>query len=256
MEPESFMFFSTSLNDGFPIELAAGTYSIRIREGNGQIAPQSERKLIIFSARREGLGYTIIPQTKWTTPEQADDPSQVIYARSGSTIYLQPFVEKEYNELHYTRLEKPQSTEGSSDRWVWVHIQPKEGGYLELLRHGQVIGRVERKPYSVKQSPGPALAYEVVEYQAEGEGSRSRSPDFEGYEIRVEPGQPSYTIRLVEPDGSVVVGSEREIRLVKTHNLWALYLLPLFPLMAGVSLTVWRKGKVTPLPRQGEFTGK
>lgn len=246
LEPEPFMFFSTSLNDGFPIELPAGAYSIRIRGADGQIVPQSERKLIVFSPRREGLGYTIIPQTKWTTPEQADDPSRVIYARSGSSMYLQPFVEEEHNELYYTCLAKPQSTEGSSDRWVWVHIQPKDGGYLEVLRDGQVIGRVERKPYWVKQIPGPALGYEVVEYQAGGEGSRPRSPDFEGYEIRVEPGQPSYAIRLVEPDGSVVVGSEREIRLVKTRNLWALYLLPLLPLTAGVSLTVWRRGKVAP----------
>lgn len=254
LEPEAFIFFSTGLNDGFPIELSAGAYSIRVRGADGQIVPQSERKVIVFSPRREGLGYTIIPQTKWTTPEQADDPSHVIYARSGSTMYLQPFVEEEYNELYYTRLAEPQSTGGSSDRWVWVYIQPKDGSNLEVLRDSQVIDRVEKKPYSVEQIPGSALGYEVLEYQAEGEGSGS--PDFEGYEIRVEPGQPSYTIRLVEPDGSVVVGSEREIRLVKTHNLWALYLLPLFPLMAGVLLTAWRRGKISPSSKQGEFTRK
>lgn len=249
-EPEPFLFFSTSVNDGFPVELPAGTYTIRVRGEDGAIVPQSERKLIVFAPRRAGLGYVVVPQDKWTTPEQADDPGQVIYARRGSVVYLQPFIEQEYNELYYTRLEKPQSTAGSRDRWMWVHMRPKTGGYLEVLRDGQVVGRVERKPYTVRQLPGPALGYEVVEYQPEEGAERVRSPDFEGFEIRVEPGRPSYTIRLVEADGSVVPGSEREIRLVKTQSAWTLYLLPFLPLVTGVSLVAWRRSKVIPLPKQ------
>jgi len=34
-------------------------------------------------------------------PERADDPGQPIYVRSGSVIYLQPYFEREHNELYY-----------------------------------------------------------------------------------------------------------------------------------------------------------
>ena len=247
VEPEPFVFFSTGLHDGFPVALPAGTYTIRVRGEDGQIVPQSERKLIAFTARREGIGYTIVPRDKWTAPEQADDPSHVIYARGGSVFYLQPFFAKEYNELYYTRLEKPQSTTGSRDRWMWVHLWPQEGGSLEVLRDGQVVERVERKPYLVKQLPGPALGYEVVEYPTDG--TITRSPDFEAYEIRVQAGQPSFTIRLVGADGSVVPGSEREVRLMQTQHAWALYLLAFLPLGTGVSLAIWRRGRLVPLPK-------
>ncbi|MBS1251121.1 MAG: hypothetical protein MAG451_00151 [Anaerolineales bacterium] len=266
-KPEPFLFYSTGLNDGFPVELAAGAYVIRIRGADGQILPQSKRKLVVFSAQREGVGYTVVSRDKWTTPEQVDDPNQVIYVRSGSTssprsanvLYFQPFLEREYNELYYTRLKTPQSMQGRPkrrpNRWMWVHLQPKGEGHMEVLHGDRVIQSVEKKPYRVRQLPGPALGYEVVEYGAGGQ-SETRSPDFEGYRIQVEAGQPSYTLRLVEADGSVVRGSEREIRVANTQNPWLLYLAPALPLVVGASLAVWRRRKVAALPRQGELGGK
>lgn len=252
-EPEPFIFLSTNVHDGFSVKLPAGTYTLRLRGTDGQIVPESERKLIAFSALREGVGYTVVPQDKWTAPEQSDDPSQVLYARSGTVIYLQPFNEKEYNELYFARLELPQSTSGSPDRWTWVHLQPKEAAYLEVLHGNQAVSRVEKKPYLVKQLPGTALGYEVLEQgKAEDERSRTRTPDFEGYEVRVEPDQPSFTVRLVGADGTVIQGSEREIRLVDSQYASMLFLLPAVPLVAGVSLLVWRRRRFAGLPKYGQ----
>jgi hypothetical protein len=256
-EPEPFLFFSTGVYDGFALELAPGNYTIRLRGEDGQIVPDSTRDLIVFSHQREGVGYTVVPQDKWTTPEQSDDPSQVLYARSGAVIYLQPFVEKEYNELYFTRLSQPQSTTGNRDRWIWLPLQPKEAQHLEILRGGQVVEQIAEKPYLVKQTSGSALGYEVLEQsQAEDERSRTRTPDFEGYEVRVEPGQSSFSLRLVDAEGNIISGSEREVRLVRTHYSAALYLVPVLPLLVGGALAIWRRTKLASLPKYGEAGGR
>jgi hypothetical protein len=249
-EPAPLAFFSTTVNDGFAVELPAGTYTIQLRGRYNEVVPFSKKKLVVFSARRDGIGYDVVPQDKWTIPEQADDPSHVLYARSGTVIYLQPFFEKEYNELYITRLEQPQSTSASEDRWTWIHTQPKAGGVLEVLQDGWVVDRIERKPYLVRQTEGTALGYEVLDYPTDG--SVKRSPDFEGYEIRVGADRPAFSIRLVEADGTVVAGSEREVRLLNTQRSWPLYVLSFAPLVAGVVLTLWRRGRLAPLPKQGE----
>jgi len=255
-EPKPFIFLSTNLHDGFPITLPAGNYSIRLRDEDGQIIPESERKLVVFSFERMGVGYGVVPQDKWTTPDQSDDPSQILYARSGTVIYLQPFNEGEYNDLYFARLEAPQSTNGNIDHYRWVHHRPKEAGSLEVLHGGQVVDQIESKPYLVKQLPGSALGYEVIEQaSAEDERSKTRTPDFEGYEIRVEPGQPSFTVRLLDTDGNVIAGSEREIRLVDSQYSSSLFLMPLLPLAIGTVLIVWRKRRFARLPKYGEFAG-
>lgn len=255
-QPEPFVFLSTNLHDGFPIKLPAGNYSIRLRGEAGQIVPESERDLVVFSSHRTGVGYTVVPQDKWTTPEQSDDPSQILYARSGTIIYLQPFNEKEYNDLYFARLEAPQSTSGSSDRYRWVHLQAKDARYLEIMHGSQVVDRVEAKPYLVKQLPRTSLGYEVIEQaSAEDERSRTRTPDFEGYEVRVEPGQPSFRVRLVDTNGNVIAGSEREIRLVNSQYSSSLLLLPVLPLIVGTVLIVWRKRRFARLPKYGELAG-
>jgi hypothetical protein len=256
-QPAPFLFFSTGIHDGFALTLPAGTYTIRLRDNDGQIVADSERELVVFSPQREGVGYTVVPQDKWTIPDQSDDPSQILYARGGTVIYLQPFAEEEYNEQFFTRLETPQDATSSADRWMWVHLQPQDGQYLEVLHGDQVVDSVDKKAYVVKQLPGTALGYEILEQQQAGdERSRSRTPDFEGYEIEAGPDQPSMTIRLVDVDGKVIRGSEREIKLVDPQFSSMLFILPVIPLLVGGGMIFWRKKRFARLPKYGEFAGR
>lgn len=255
-QPPAFLFFSTGVFEGIPLKLPAGSYQIRLRDGNGQIIPGSERNLVTFTPDRVGVSYTIIPHEKWTTPEQSDDPSQVLYARSGTMMYLQPVREYEYNQLYFTRLEQPQNTTSSKDRWDWIPHLPINDGTLEILSGGQVIERVERRPYVVRQYTGSALGYEIIDQlTATEERFRERSPDFEGYALTVAPGQSSVSIRLVDSNGQVVPGSEREIKLVNTANARSGYLLPILPLAVGLGVLLWRRSKLASLPKYGEFAG-
>ena len=239
-EPEPFVFFSTPVNDGFVLSLPAGVYRIQVRLPDGTVLPESRRRLVAFSHRREGIGYTVIPQRRWTMPEQADDPARVIYVRPDTVMYLQPFVAREYNELYFTRLSRPQSTAGSEARWVWNYLAPREEAYLEVQTGGEVV-RVERKPYRVRQLPGPALGYEVLEYAPDDPEVRGRSPDFWGYPLQVEPGTTTYRIRLVDEAGREIPGSARQVRVLFTANAWMLFLIPVIPLTFGLGLIAWRR---------------
>jgi len=240
-EPEPFDLFSTNVSRGFVVSLAEGTYRLRVRGDAGQIIPDSERKLVVFSPRRRGVGYVVLPQTRWTIPERADDPRNVLYTPGQATLYLQPFVEEEYNELFYTKLENPQSREGRAEHWVWVHLKPLVGGVIELLQDGKVVDRIERKPFYVEQLPGPALGYKVVEGDPQ---TMKRSPDFEGYKVEIKDVRASSSLRLVEDDGTIIEGSQRRMRRISTQNTWALYVLPFVPLAFGLGLVLQRRIRI------------
>lgn len=252
-EPAPLNFFSTGVYDGFHVKLPTGSYTMRLKSADGQIMPESERQLVLFTEQRQGVSYTLIPQDKWTIPEQSHDPSQTLYARSGTVIYLQPFAEKEYNELYYTRLKAPQSSKGRGDHWQWVPQAPLQAAHLEILFNGQVVQSLAQKSYIVKQTQGKALGYQIMEQsQGETERERTRTPDFVGYEVQVGPEQPSFTVRLVDAEGRVLLGSEREIRLVSPQYSSALYFLPLLPLVIGFALALWRASRLARMPKYGE----
>jgi hypothetical protein len=250
-EPEPFLFFSTGVFEGAPVNLPAGKYAIRVRGPDGQITPPSERKLVVFEAEREGVSYKIIPYDKWTTPEQSDDPGQTFYVRSDAILYLQPIAAKEYNQLYFNRLKQPQSTSGSLDRWTWFPLTPIEAGTLEILDGGQVARRIERRPYVVRQYTGSALGYEIIDQLAASEERfKERSPDFEAYELNFADLQrSSFTIRLVDTNGAVIPGSERQIKLINTTASRAYFLLPVLPLLVGAGVIFWRRSKLASLPK-------
>jgi hypothetical protein len=252
-EPAPFTFFSTAVYDGYHLKLPAGTYSIRLKGADGQILPESQRTLIMFTEQRQGISYTLVPQDKWTIPEQSHDPSQTLYARSGTVIYLQPFDEKEYNELYYSRLKAPQSTNGRISHWQWAPSQSTQAAYLEIVYNGQVVEKIEQKPYIVKQTTGKALGYEILEQaQATTERDQTRTPDLVGYRVQVGPDQPAFTVRLVNSDGQVIPGSEREIRLLNPQYTRWLYFLPVIPLLLGFALALWRASRLARMSKYGE----
>lgn len=230
-EPEPLVLFSSEVHQGHVVNLSPGRYTIRLRRPDGAVVPSSQRTLVSFTHRREAVGYTIVPHTRWTVPERADDPGAVIYARPGQILYFQPFVEREYNDLAYTRLLNPQSREGRPDGWRWEYVRPVGDGLLSVIGSpGE--SRISRRPFRVVQTPGEALGYQVVE------PSPGQAPDFEAYRVEV---TGPLVIRLLDQAGQVLPGSTRLIRVPKTGPPWALTLIPFIPLTVGASAVAWRR---------------
>jgi len=236
-EPEVPVLYSTPVSQGSLIGLPEGRYSLRLRDSEGRVVPESEKELVAFAARRQGLGYQMVPQEKWTRPEHTDDPQDVIYAREGTVLYLQPYVELEYNDLYYTRLTDPQSSQGRRDGWTWVYVQPfEQAGYLTLDYGSQQV-TTQARPYRVQQLPGTALGYEVIDYDP---ATETRPPDFVAYQLFVDANHASYRLELLDTDGKPVFGSQRQVRRVHNINGWALYFLAGLPLVAGSAMLLSR----------------
>ncbi len=241
-EPAPFLFFSTAVHEGFPLNLAAGRYQIRVRDPDGNIVPESERSLVAFASVRDGVAYSVIPHDKYTFPEESRDPSQVLYARAGSIFYLQPSNALEYNDFYLIHLSEPQSTRGNLQQYQWMPLRSIDEGTLEILVDGQVVEQIERRNYVVRQITGTARGYEIHDQSTTTEERlRRRRPDFSGYAVVVEPDRPSFSLRLVDEDGIVLPGSERDVHLVHTAAAGNFYALPLLPLALGLGLFVWRR---------------
>src|SRR2546427_442665 len=137
-----------------------------------------QRGLVAFGHRREAVGFTIVPQPRWTVPERADEPASTIYARQDQVLYFQPFAAREYNDLAYAHLTNPQSAEGRSDGWRWQYTQSLAGSRLQVAGPSGV-GTITSPPYRVEQKTGEALGYEVIERPI------GQTADFTGFKIQV-----------------------------------------------------------------------
>lgn len=249
-QPEPPKLYVTSPVNAFVFSLPAGKYRIRLVDDEGQVVPNSEKQLVAFASRRTGVGFEIIPESKWTRPVVSDDRSQVLYLEGRRTFYMKPWHEEEYNQHSYLKmasLHKPLEGLGTRSAWMWVHTQEITDAKAEILKNGKVVQTIERKPYYVEQTAGYALGYKIVEFVPPAEGEYSeRQPTFEAYKVDLE-AKGKYVLRFVDQDGNVIPGSERVIRSVRPAG-WPLYTVPLIPLLVGAAIFAWRRSLKKDLP--------
>ena len=235
-----FTRYSTEVKQAFVLNLPAGDYTLWLERPDGSEQPTSRKRLHVFAPRRYGVGYSVMPASKWTVPEQSNDPRNAIYALPGSRLYLQPFAEFEVNELAYGRMVDAQAPGLRRDRYIWVHTTPYPSASLQLFAGGEAAGAVDNLPYSVRQLPGASLGYEIEAYDPTSE----RSPSFYGYALSVEAEQRALEVVLVDGEGQAVPGSRREIRPIRAGDRRVVYGLSLLPLLIGGAVLLWRRGQV------------
>lgn len=250
-EPSPFLLVVTPPTQGFRVNLPSGEYRIRLKGPEGETIPGSEKRLVVFSHRRQGIGYNILPESRWTKPERSDDPQETIYVdgKSNAALYLQPFLEAEFNEAYYRGLLDPQDHSGGEDRWVWAHLEAYGQATMSLFDPGRggEFSRLEEKPFSVIQSPGPRLGYAVVEHQPETMGGQR--PTFTGFELKLTDREGGLTLWLLDSSGAIVEGSEREVRWLPQHRPAIQYLWLCGPLLAGLSAYLFRRSRVKRMTR-------
>jgi len=252
-EPPPFLLVVTPPTRGFIVNLPEGSYSIRLRGTEGQVIPDSEKRLVVFSHRRKGVGYNIIPESRWTKPERSDDPQDTIYVggKGNAALYLQPFLEAEFNEARYLGLLDPQDHSGSEDRWLWVHLEPYSSVVMAVFDSagGQEIARVEERPYYVVQLPERSLGYRVVEHQPEEVGDER--PTFRAFKLSLTGQEERLLIRLLDARGRAVEGSQREIRRLPDAFSPLLGLWLCAPLLAGLASFLWRRSRLRRMAKVG-----
>ena len=241
VEPRPFNTYSTGLNSGFPVKLDPGTYRIHTRAPDGTIVPESERRLVVFSPRRTAVGYEVIPEQRWTFPEEANDLVGAILGAENTVVYLKPFVTREYPAVSYTRLQDPQDASVTqTDEWTWVAGEPIEDAILERVSGGRVLAQIPLQAYTVKQTPGGEYGYDILEYD-------SRTPDitprvdFIGFRLPLTSDNRNFSVRLRSSDDTFLLGSSRAVRVAGSNSPILLGLISLLPLLAGAGILWWRK---------------
>ena len=244
LEPPPLTTFSTGLNMGFPLKLKAGTYRLRTRAPDGSIVPESERRLVVFSPRRTAVGYEVIPERRWTFPEESNELEGAILGAESSVIYLKPFVSREYPSLSYTRLQDPQDGSVSqAGEWTWVAGEAIEDAMLERLRGERPFEEIPLQAYSVKQNPGGKLGYEILEYSDLTPDLTPRI-DFVGYRLPLERDNRTFSVQLRASDETVLIGSERAVRVTRNNSPVLLGVISLLPLLIGFAVLRWRQQQV------------
>ncbi|MFT5194174.1 MAG: hypothetical protein ACI9EW_002781 [Cellvibrionaceae bacterium] len=245
VEPPPLNTFSTGLNSGFPVKLDAGSYRIRTRAADGTIVPESERRLVVFSPRRTAVGYEVVPEQRWTFPEESNELEGAILGAENTAVYLKPFITREYPTLNYTRLQDPQDTTvAQAGEWTWVAGEAIENVILEQVRGNRVLGQIPIQAYTVKQTPGGEFGYEILEYD-------SRTPDitpridFVGYRLPLESDNPNFSVQLRTSDDILLLGSNRAVRVAGSNSPILLGLISLLPLLVGAAILWWRQRKIS-----------
>ncbi len=237
--PEDFTIYSSPLVKGYPIKLPEGKYSIRTKLANGTIYPGSEKNLVMFRERRKSVVYGVIPESRWTKPAQSNTTNSVIYVYPDTNIYLQPAFGSEYQDLSYTRMTDPEDKIARKDRWEWVSQLPIQEGSLRIYENGNLVSEEKLGAFYVRQSSGSSLSYSVVPFDPESMDQIS----FKGFAIGRIAKNSSYKIELLDDEGKLVPGSEREIRTINTKNgLW-IYVMGVVSFLVGLVIVVVRKSK-------------
>lgn len=229
----------------FVIDLPEGRYEIEMIGADGQVIPESRKKLEVFAPRRESLGYVVRSEHRWTKPFGTNDPGHALYLEGRRIFYLEPFEAEEYNQYKFLKsqiLHQPLYGEGVKSSWMWVQTQPADPDLtLQILRDGEVVQEITRKPYWVRQTEGHALGYNILEYDEDDPIMFSSQPTFEGYRVELEAVSGGYTMQMVDSQGNVIPGSVREIRSIRNDAQWGLFLVPAITLLLGLVIYIRRR---------------
>jgi len=170
----------------------------------------------------------------------------LIYATGSDSVFVQPMVVQEFNELLYARLKNPQDKTASAARWTWVGGQMEFGRPMQL--GGAGAGRVvASSQYLVEQVEGQRLGYRIVRHTRETLQPHERG--FRAYEVPV-PESGRIRIALLCGD-EVCPASEREVRRVRSH-FGILYGLAAVPLVVALGLVVRRRTRSRSSTAAGE----
>jgi len=245
--PEPISVTSNGVNQGIPVKLPAGSYQVQLRGRDGAIVPDSMRTLVVFSPRRTAIGYMVVPETRWTTPDHVDDLSDVIVGTPNSQIYLTPHTAREFPTHAYTLLQDPQQQVGETTDWIWVMGEPITAGQLEIVAAGQPPERRALTPYRVMQVAGSTLGYQIQQFLPDPQQPNA-APDLIGYPIHIDQPGSGFEIRMVSPQGQVLAGSSRLVRTPSATPLSLLLLLAALPLAVGAAVILRRRMQLR-LPR-------
>lgn len=224
--------------DAFIVNLKEGKYKIRVRDDKGEIIKGTEKDLVVFSGK-VAVGYQIVRKDNW--PVRCDNPLETIYVAGKDVLYFTPVLEVGYDNFYYTKLLNPQAIGGVKGAWSWVYRGPVMDATLDFSKDNRILKKEELLKYYIELIPGYALGFNILKYDEENppEGSPTQLMSYK-VELKEKGG---YRIELVDSAGEVILGSAREIKMVREENTGIVYIPALLSLPFGLVVFVMRRRK-------------
>jgi len=241
--PPTMEVYTVGIHQGFPVVLEPGDYHIHMRQPDGEVANGSQRTLRVFEPRRSVIGYEVIPEQRWTFPEQANAVTDVILAKAGSVVYLRPRLVREYPAQAYERLRNAQYAGNAGGEWRWVAVERDEAftnTILEIVRGGVVVERVAKESFFVSQAFDQELGYEILPFDPRTPDLTPRV-DIDGYRIKLQQGRDSFSVRLKPQAGLPLANSTRQVRVMPDGLPPILVPTALFAFALGLAPLVLRR---------------
>jgi hypothetical protein len=236
---EDMSLYSTNLLQGFLINLPVGNYTIQFRLPDGSIQENSKKELTIFEAIQDGIGYTVFSKDRWTIDESNEEESQIIYTTKENTIFLQPYHQKQYNELYYLRMADPQETSARKDRAIWMPFSDLTDLNL-LISNNKTESTISETDYYVQQTKGYTLGYDILKFDPQTMDKIS----FSAYGIDASYAGQVINIQATDSEGNLLPGSAREIRVINIQRTWVVYVLAVLPILLGIVFLYSRRKNV------------
>jgi hypothetical protein len=241
-QPEPFHAYASEPRDAAVLSLPAGTYTVRIRAGDGEVVTGSERELVSFGPLDRAIGYVLRPEDRWTRPVVSFAPDETIYTTGRTDLFIEPVPVVEYDAGRYARLFRPQSVESAdAAQTLWTAEMEREdaanGAALALWDGDILLDTLPRTPWRVAQLAGTARGYVIEPFATEG---GSLEPDF--HAMRVPQEAQVTRIDLLADTDTPVRASARAFRAIEPWPEAMLFLPALLPLAIGLALRIgWRR---------------
>ena len=237
-EPQRPMVEIAEPLDAFIVNLKEGRYKIRARDDEGQVIKGTEKDLVVFSGK-VAVGYQIVRKNNW--PARCDDPLETIYVAGKDIFYFTPVLEVGFDNSYYAKLLNPQIIGGVKGAWSWVYLWPVMDATLDFFKDNKILQKEESLRYYIELIPGYALGFNILKYDEENppEGAPT---EIMAYKVELEE-KGAHRIELVDSEGEVILGSEREIKMVREENTGIIYIPALLSLPFGLFVFIRRRRK-------------
>jgi hypothetical protein len=244
--PADYVVPPAGIREAFILNLAEGTYALRLRNPDGSIMEGSEKRLVVFDRRRaETVGYEVIPGDKWTRPVLSHTPSGILYVDGSTTLFLRPFLQDEYNDLSYQKAIR-NDARGNPNLMSWVRIQQVPKAVIEARTGDAAAATIREQPFFVEQISGTTLGYRIVPFDPQGE-HQGEEPSIIAFRVPMNSDRAVIRLRTLDLRGAVLPGSEREIRVPSRGPASLLLLLTaLAPLLVMAIVLVVRSRRSAP----------
>ena len=123
------------------------------------------------------------------------------------------------------------------------HINDEGIAYdMQVVERDMLQNPIEFEDYMVRQNPGKALGYEILEaMEGLSQGMRDRSPDFSAFQIIVRRSIQDLEVNLQGDDGAILSGSGRTVDVVRGSGSTDLFLALILPIVLGIVMVGYRR---------------